>query len=119
MDFSKIAVNTPQREIPVPKDIIPYLMTPMHRDMMTEETGADCEWMPEEAKVFLRGSAEQIKKATRLLNRVLMHCHWGRSEDKITRLMRPEVIESTVCRLSPMNSLRPYEKILNTASPIL
>mmetsp|Transcript_17231 Transcript_17231/g.26007 ORF Transcript_17231/g.26007 Transcript_17231/m.26007 type:complete len:183 (-) Transcript_17231:33-581(-) len=69
--------------------------------------------------VLLRGSDDQIKKATRILQRVLMHCNWGRSLQKVTRLMRPVIVESAICRLSPMNALSPAEKVLNQGSPIM
>jgi len=119
MDFSRLVQNMPSREVPVPKNLVEHLMTPQHRGLLAEETGADVEWVPEEAQVKLRGSAEQVKRATRLLQRVLMHCHWGRSEAKVARLLRPYIVESAICRLSPMNSLRPVEKVLNNSSPIL
>lgn len=113
MDFSRLSQNMPSRGVPVPRNLVQHLMTPEHRGLLIEESGADVEWAPEEHLVKLRGSAEQIKRATRLLQRVLMHCHWGRSEAKVSRLLKPKIVESAICRLSPMNSLRPTEKILS------
>eukprot|EP00435_Cladocopium_sp_Y103_P069051 s176_g32.t1 len=69
--------------------------------------------------VILKGSAEQIRKAERLLQRVLMHSNWGRSEAKVRRLLKPPIIESAVCRLSPMNTLPPGQKTLSQTQPIL
>merc|ERR1712032_276779 len=103
MDFSRLSREMPSRVVPVPKELVAHLMTTEHRQMLSEETGADVEWAPEVAQVKVRGSAEQVKKATRLLQRVLMHCHWGRSESKVKRLLKPRIVESAICRLSPMN----------------
>lgn len=116
MDFSRMTQQTPVKSVPIPKELAQYLMTPEHRQILTEESGADVEWAPDEGQVDLRGSAEQVKKAQRILQRVTTHCHWGRTEDKVKRLLRPEVLESVVVRLSPMNTLRPAEKILNQGS---
>merc|ERR1719359_825861 len=113
MDFSRLTANTPSRSVPVPKELSQHLMTPEHRAILTEESGADVEWAPEENQVHLRGSAEQLKKAQRLLTRVTTHCHWGRSEAKVKRILRPPQAESVVVRLSPMNTLRPAEKMLS------
>merc|ERR1712050_414468 len=79
---------------------------------MGEETGADVEWGPDKPECVLRGSAEQVKKAQRLLSRVTTHCHWGRSEAKVKRLLKPRIVESVRIVLSPMNTLRPAEKVL-------
>jgi len=120
MDFSRLArTDLPSRDVPVPKELVEHLMTPDHRQLLAEESGADVEWAPEEAQVKLRGSAEQTKRAMRLLQRVIMHCHWGRSEMKVRRLLKPRIVESTICRLSPMNTLRPAQKTLNTMSPVM
>merc|ERR1719373_1366159 len=87
--------------------------------LLTEQSGSDVEWAPEDAMVKLRGSQEQTKKATRMLQRVVMHCHWGKSEAKIKRLLKPYIVESTIVRLSPMNTLRQAEKTLSAAQPVL
>merc|ERR1719203_2686621 len=119
MDFSRLSQNMPSREVPVPKNLVDCLMTHENRGLLIEESGSDVEWAPEEGNVKLRGSAEQVKRATRLLQRVLMHCHWGRSEAKVARLLKPKIVESAICRLSPMNSLKPIEKILSNSNPML
>merc|ERR550532_133819 len=119
MDFSRLSRDLPSRSISVPKELVQYLMTPEHRQLLNEQSGSDVEWAPEEAQVKVRGSAEQVKRATRLLQRVLMHCHWGKSEAKVKRLLKPRMVESAICRLSPMNTLRPAEKHLSLASPTL
>jgi pSer/pThr/pTyr-binding forkhead associated (FHA) protein len=48
-----------------------------------------------------------------------MHCKWGQNTAKVTRLLRPPVVESAFCRLSPMNTLRTAEKTLNSGSPVM
>lgn len=122
MDFSRLSAHTqnlPTRDVPVPKDLCPYLMTSEHRILLMEEGGAEVEWEPEKRVVKLRGSQEQVKRATRLLQRVMMHCHWGKSETKVSRLIRPKTVESVKIRLSPMNTLRPVEKTLSCANTVL
>lgn len=120
MDFSRLVQNTQaSREMQVPKNLCHTLMTPAHRVMIGEESGADAEWVPEESMVKLRGSTDQVKRAMRLLQRVVMHCHWGRSEAKVARLLKPRIVESTRVRLSPMNTLKGFEKNLTIGNPIL
>jgi len=119
MDFSRLGSTLPSQDFPVPRDMVEYLMTPEHRQILLEESGCDVDWAPDEAKVVLKGSAEQIRKAERLLQRVLMHSNWGRSETKVRRLLKPQIIESAVCRLSPMNTLPPGQKTLSQTQPVL
>lgn len=117
MDFSRLGSNLLSESVKVPVDIVEYVMTPENRQILLEETGADAEWAPDESKVHLRGSAEQIKKASRLLQRVLMHCNWGKSEAKVRRLLKPRMIESAALRLSPMNTLPSGSKTLSLGQP--
>mmetsp|Transcript_4163 Transcript_4163/g.7067 ORF Transcript_4163/g.7067 Transcript_4163/m.7067 type:complete len:320 (+) Transcript_4163:97-1056(+) len=120
LDFSKLSRDAePNRRVPVSKDLVETLMTSAHRQILTEESGADVEWSPETGEVLLRGSPEQVNKATRLVQRVTTHCMWGRSEQKVRRLLKPQMVESVICRLSPMNALRPAERILSGAAPFL
>mmetsp|Transcript_52894 Transcript_52894/g.123807 ORF Transcript_52894/g.123807 Transcript_52894/m.123807 type:complete len:317 (+) Transcript_52894:63-1013(+) len=120
LDFSKLSRDAqPNRTVPVSKDLVETLMTSAHRQILTEETGAEVEWSPETGEVLLRGSPEQVNKATRLVSRVTTHCIWGRSEQKVRRLLKPQMVESVICRLSPMNALRPAERILSGAAPFL
>lgn len=116
MSFTKLALDGQQtKNVPVGKRLVEHLMTPEHRQILTEETGAEVEWSPEESKVKLQGSPEQLKRATRLLARVEMHCHWGSSEAKVRRLLRRQQVQSVLCRLSPMSvdKLFPAEKMFS------
>eukprot|EP00440_Ansanella_granifera_P063844 gb/GFBE01069216.1/.p1 GENE.gb/GFBE01069216.1/~~gb/GFBE01069216.1/.p1 ORF type:complete len:321 (+),score=57.32 gb/GFBE01069216.1/:1-963(+) len=119
MDFSRLGVNQPSKDFPVPRDMVEYLMTPEHRQILLEATGCDVEWEPDESKVLLRGSEQQIKNAVRLLSRVLMHCNWGKSEAKVRRLLKPRIIESAAVRLSPMNTLPSAQKTLSNMQPVI
>eukprot|EP00931_Biecheleriopsis_adriatica_P091165 TRINITY_DN65063_c0_g1_i1.p1 TRINITY_DN65063_c0_g1~~TRINITY_DN65063_c0_g1_i1.p1 ORF type:complete len:351 (+),score=67.22 TRINITY_DN65063_c0_g1_i1:75-1055(+) len=119
MDFSRLGQNVPSQDFPVPRDMVEYLMTPEHRQILLEESGCEVEWAPEDSNVLMRGSAEQIKKATRLLQRALMHCNWGKSESKVTRCLRPRIVESAVVLLSPMNRLPSGKKTLSQSSSLL
>lgn len=119
MDFSKLSRDVDPTVVEVQRELVEYLMTTEHRKLLMEETGANVEWAPGEAKVLLTGSAEQVKKAQRLLARVMMHCRWGYSEAKVRRLLKPRGVESVKLRLSPMNTLRPFQKSLSSSAPVL
>merc|ERR1719401_3335667 len=103
-------------EVSVTKKLVDYLMTSEHRAMLAEESGADVEWAREEGKVKLVGSAKAVSTGKRFLARVEMHCHWGASQGKVTRLLRrSQGVQSILLRLSPMtvNKLLPVEKHLS------
>lgn len=119
MDFSKLTREMPHVTVEVQKDLVGPLMTPEHRQFLAEETGARIEWNPDHRQVLLSGSAEQTKRAQRLLARVIMHCRWGANVEKVRRLLRPRKVESVLCRLSPMNTLRPGQKTLSPSAPAL
>lgn len=102
--------------LPVSKTIVPYLMTPEHRIQLVKESGAEVEWFPGESKVNLVGSRKSISTAKRFLARIEMHCRWGVTVDKVSRLLRRhQGVESVLLRLSPMtvNKLLPAEKMFN------
>lgn len=94
-------------------------MTPEHRRMLAEESGSGVEWAPGKAKVLLTGSAEQVKRAERLLARVMMHSRWGYSEAKVGRLLKPRKAHSVLCRLSPMNTLKALERVMSPQQPMI
>jgi hypothetical protein len=122
MDFSKLnSNNTTTSEVRVQKELVDTLMTSEARRLLTEESGCNVEWVPNEARVQLSGSPEQVKRAQRLIARVMMHCRWGYSEDKVRRLLKPAAAhaESVLCRLSPMNTLKPGRKTLSAQTPVL
>lgn len=103
--------------VPVAPDIVRHLMTDEHRQLLLASTGADPEWAPEQCRVMLRGSAEQVNLGQRALQRVSTHCLWGVSEKKITRLLKPDHVEMMLVRLSPMGlSLNPVEKLLSASN---
>jgi len=102
--------------VDVPPDLVRDLMTAMNRKTLMEVTGSDPEWMPDERKVRLRGSADQVNLGHRALMRVVTHCLWGVSEAKILRLLKPGHVEAMLVRLSPMGvSLAGAEKVLSTS----
>jgi len=119
MDFSRLGADLPSKDVPVPRELVEHLMTPEHRQIIMEESGCEVEWEPEASQVLLRGSEEQLKKATRQLQRVLVHCNWGRSEEKVRRLLRPRFVKSALVRLSPMNRLPSGAKTLSSNMPVL
>jgi hypothetical protein len=119
MDFSQLSgIGLSSSAVSVPRKLVEYLMTPGNRQLLIEESGSGVEWAPKDAQALLSGSPEQVKRAQRLLSRVMMHCRWGYSEEKVRRLLKPRKAESVLCRLSPMSRLRPAEKTL-TAGQVL
>jgi hypothetical protein len=122
MDFSSLGKGSPASLVPVPKKLVQHVMTPDSRRIIEEQTGAEIEWAPDYEKgpqAMVRGSSEQVRFASKLIARVKTHCHWGCSEDKVRRLLKPRIIEKALCRLSPMDSLRPVDKLLSSAQPRL
>merc|ERR1712048_31292 len=105
--------------VPVHKKLIEPLMTSENRQILGAESGANVDWAPDDGNVIIAGSAEQVKRAKRLLARVLMHTRWGISDSKITRLLKPRAVESVLCRLSPMDTLRPVSKVLSGSHPMI
>merc|ERR1712151_641535 len=87
-------------------------MTVDNAKLLTEVSGAEVEWMPEQSGVKLQGSAEQIKQAARLIAKVELHCQWGAKEDKIKRILKKRPCQSLLPRLSPvsLNNIQPVEK---------
>jgi hypothetical protein len=119
MDFSKLSRDMCTATVPVSPGLAPFLMTEEHQKLVNEESGARAEWRPEEQTVLLLGSAEQVKRAQRLLQRVTTHCIWGLSHEKIRRLLKPKSVESIKCLLAPMSSLPRAEKVLNAQHPTI
>lgn len=119
MDFSKLSSQSQSSSsVVVQRELVEPLMTPDNRRLLVEESGSSVEWAPDEAKVELSGSAEQVKRAQRLLARVMMHSRWGVSAPKVRRLLKPLQVESVLCRLSPMNTLRAFKRTLTEAKPV-
>jgi len=116
MDFSR--KESPAIPFPVPRKIAQQVMTPECRRILEAQSGADIEWAPELKQgphAMLKGSPDQVRLASKLLARVKTHCAWGCNEEKIKRLLKPRMIEKALCRLSPMDSLRPIDKLLSSA----
>lgn len=119
MDFSRPARDMVSLKLDVPRKFISSLMTPEHRQLLAEESGAVVEWAPTEAKVVLSGSAEQLDRAKRLVARVNTHCCWGHNVEKVRRLLKPRQVASVLCRLSPMDTLPHFKKMLTAAHAMI
>merc|ERR1712110_810099 len=104
------------KAVSMPKELITHVMTAKNRELVLQQTGADVEWSPSDCLANFRDSSEQVRTAARLLARVNMHCLWGCSEEKVSRLLKPGCIESVLCRLSPMDKLPPAEKMLSSTN---
>lgn len=122
MDFSRLDGKAmPSNTMKLPKEIAQHLMTSEHRTIIMEESGADVEWNVEARTAVVRGSNDQVKAATKLLERVRTHCHWGSREEKVRTLLRPRMIEKALCRLSPMDvihKLRTVDKSLSAGQTL-
>lgn len=119
MDFSKVNKDMPTSHVDVQKTLVPKLMTLEHKKLLADESGANVYWQPEDAKVLLSGSVEQIQRAEKLLARVTVHCRWGCTMPKIRQLLKPIQVESVLVRLSPMDKLKPAKKMLTANHPLL
>lgn len=118
MDFSRMKKNSADLAIDMPKVLVSILFTPAHSKLLCEESGATVEWDPEKAKVLLSGSAEQLGRAQRLLNRIMIQSQWGLHADKVRQCLKPRRLKSVLCRLSPMEpSLPAADKTLNALHP--
>lgn len=119
MNFARPARDVVSLKLDVPRKFISSLMTPEHRKLLAEESGAVVEWAPTEAKVVLSGSAEQLERAKRLVARVNTHCCWGHSVEKVRRLLKPRRVESVLCRLSPMDTLPHFKKMFTAVNSMV
>jgi len=117
-------LNAGQQEklIPVPADVARHLLKTANHQLLVELSGAEVFIEHGETKysrVTLLGSPEQIQRATKLIARVTTHCQWGCNEDKVARILKPQHMDTVMCRLSPMHTLKPAEKVLNSINPTL
>lgn len=120
LDLSKLGPDGRVCVVPVAKKIAVHLMTASNKQLLAEMSGAIAAWEPDSSKVSLRGSADQINMANRLLLRIMMHCQWGVSEEKVQRLLKPRRVHKTLVRLAPMGlQLKSIEKTLSMRSPRL
>eukprot|EP00441_Pelagodinium_beii_P037010 CAMPEP_0197638426 /NCGR_PEP_ID=MMETSP1338-20131121/13360_1 /TAXON_ID=43686 ORGANISM="Pelagodinium beii, Strain RCC1491" /NCGR_SAMPLE_ID=MMETSP1338 /ASSEMBLY_ACC=CAM_ASM_000754 /LENGTH=485 /DNA_ID=CAMNT_0043211003 /DNA_START=31 /DNA_END=1485 /DNA_ORIENTATION=- len=99
--------------------LVPILMTSQNCNLLRDETKADIEWKPAEGKVLINGAPEHLEKAKKIINRVMTHSCWGVSADKVRRLLTPRRLESALVRLSPMENLPSFQKLLSPASPTI
>lgn len=119
MSFARPARDAASLKLDIPRKFTSSLMTPEHRKLLAEESGAEVEWAPSEAKVVLSGSAEQLERAKRLIARVNTHCCWGHSVEKVRRLLKPRRAESVLCRLSPMDTLPHFKKMFTPVNSMV
>merc|ERR1719442_290671 len=74
-------------------------------------SGAEVEWQP--PMVHLAGAVPQVAKAEKLLLRIIKHCLWGASPQKVDALLSSEPWSSARLRLTPMGdyggALRAYD----------
>mmetsp|Transcript_79937 Transcript_79937/g.126079 ORF Transcript_79937/g.126079 Transcript_79937/m.126079 type:complete len:306 (-) Transcript_79937:146-1063(-) len=120
MDFSR--KESPAIPFPISRKIAQQVMTPECRRILEAQSGAEIEWAPDLKQgphAMMKGSPDQVRLASKLLARVKTHCAWGCNDEKIKRLLKPRTIEKALCRLSPMDSLRPIDKMLSSAQPRL
>lgn len=122
MDFSSLGKGSPHLLVPVPKKFAGGLMTPENKRVVEMQSGAEVEWALETKagpQAMVRGSTEQVRLASKLLESVKTHCKWGCTQDKIRRLLKPTIIEKALCRLAPMDTLISCEKVLSATQPRL
>lgn len=108
------------KEVAISREVISHLMTPENQQVFSEETGCSAEYEAERRRVVTHGTAENLKRGQRLLQRVELHCRWGSNEKKCRRLLRLEEFAEVVqMKLSPMtvSTLKTGDKTLNSNDP--
>jgi len=113
MDFTKLVQQTDQKrdDFKVPQDMVSYVCTSNNKQILLEATGVEVEYISN--MISLRGSKLQRARAHLMLKRVVTHCQWGISDDKVMRLLDASAaVTWALCRLSPMSNLPKYERNL-------
>ncbi|CAK9098914.1 unnamed protein product [Durusdinium trenchii] len=85
MDFTQLEAGRLTKNLTVPQDQVESVMTPATRALLVEVTGAEIELLKSKRLVEVTGTASQIEKVEKALQRVVAHCNWGANEMKIRR----------------------------------
>ncbi|CAE7486727.1 unnamed protein product [Symbiodinium sp. CCMP2456] len=92
MDFSGLEAGRLTKSLTVPQDQVDALMTAPTRELLLEVAGAyDIEFQPARRVVEVTGTAVQLEKAEKALQRMVAHCNWGASDSKIRAILRPRL----------------------------
>lgn len=113
MDFTKLSttLDTQLDTFKVPAEMISYVCTAKNKRLLFESTGVEVEYNG--CNIAVSGSKTQRIKAQQMLKRVVSHCQWGISEDKVMRLLDASLkVTWALCRLSPMSNLPKFERNL-------
>lgn len=124
VDSARLGRDSSQaRSISIPAKMASHVFTAANKKVLMETTGSEVEWDATSSnyKAKVWGAPEQVKKALRLLDRVVSHCNWGSSEAKVSRILSPpKQLDSVLVRLSPMGPhLQPFELQLSASCPVL
>lgn len=119
VDYSGARVDEVSTEVDIEKKFATHMMCKEARELLKKECGVQVVWNPQTSKVALYGSKEQVKACQKVLQRVVTHCNWGSSVEKVLGLIKPKIVEEVMIRLSPMGDLRKFAKKLNANTPQL
>jgi len=122
MDFSKLDPNHERREVHVPRDQADVLMTDVVRQLFLEASGvSDVQWDRGKSLAILTGTKVKLDMVEKQLQRVIAHCNWGASEQKIRSVLNPRKdLKTARCRLSGMvPALKDFSKTLSAEQPQL
>ncbi|CAJ1352071.1 unnamed protein product [Effrenium voratum] len=117
MDFTGLEAGRLTKSLTVPQDQVSSVMTPSTRELLLEVTGAyDIEWVKQKRSIQVTGTAAQLEKAEKALQRVVAHCNWGATEAKIRSILRPRLdYKSARIRLASMApTLKDFTKTLTS-----
>ncbi|CAE8638970.1 unnamed protein product, partial [Polarella glacialis] len=120
MDFSGLEVGRLSKVVTMPPEQVGPLMTDVVRELLLEVSGAyDIEWDKVKRLVTISGTAVQMEKAEKALQRVSAHCNWGANEAKIRSILRPRTdLKSARVRLASMvPNLKDFTKTLTVDKP--
>jgi len=104
MDFSGLEAGRLTKNLSVPQDQVDSVLTPATRALLVEVTGAyEIEVVKSKRSIEVTGTASQLEKAEKALQRVVAHCNWGANETKIRSILQPRLdYKSARVRLASM-----------------
>lgn len=103
MDFSGLEAGRLTKNLTVPHDQVDSVLTAATRTLLVEVTGAEIEVLKVKRALEVTGTAAQLEKAEKALQRVVAHCNWGANDAKIRSILRPRVdYKSARVRLASM-----------------
>lgn len=122
MDFAGLDVGRQSRTVPISGECIGTLMAEGIRELLLQVTGVhDIAFDRSKKIATVTGTAAQLEKAEKQLQRVSAHCQWGASEAKVRGVISPRTdYKSVRLRLASMvPQLKDCTRTLDAGKPTL